>query len=196
VARATRAVRERLGEDGFTTFELLISMIIMSVIFVPLLATTFVMGISTSRQADASSLSSSDFQNAAAFYATDIASATNVNTAAGCGTGTEVALLDNGAGSTPRYVSYTAAEDATAESAQHESPVYVLSRATCDSNMQLLSSNVVAGSMQSVPVPLCTPACSGAQNNPTSVSLTVSEWGAKKTDPVTTFTFSGTRRSI
>ena len=191
-------VRHR-NEDGFTVLEMVFAMLILGIILVPLLS-SFVLGIGTVAQSNATTNDSADAQNLSSFFTNDVASAYRASTAAGCGSNTVVKfeLGASASGASPFYVAYGATEDAGAEASQNITPIYNLTRYTCDSSGGTLTANQVATEMTGVPVLACAGLnvanCDSTSRKPTLVSLTVIEWGRNQTDPTYTFTISGTRR--
>ena len=195
-----RALRDRFaGEDGFTAIEMVIAMLILGIILAPLLS-SYVLGIGTVAQSNATTNDSADTQNLSSFFVNDVASAYRVSTASGCGSDTIVKFelgkaLSN---ADPFYVAYGATRDTTAETNQNITPIYVLTRYTCNSSRGIPNSTIVASELTSAPTLACAGLsvanCDTTSRRPTLVSLTVTEWGRNQTDTTYSFTISGTRR--
>ena len=194
------AVRARYGKEaGFTAVEMVIAMLILGIIMAPLLS-SYVLGIGTVAQSNATTNDSADTQNLASFFVNDVASAYRVSTASGCGSGTVVKfeLGKSGSNASPFYVAYGATEDASAEASQHITPIYNLTRYTCDSSGSTINSTLTASELTSPPTLACAGLnvanCDSTSRKPTLVSLAVTEWGRSQTDTTYSFTISGTRR--
>ena len=195
-----RALRARLAtNDGFTAVEMVIAMLILGIIIVPLLS-SFVLGIGTVAQSNATTNDSADTQNLASFFTNDVASAYRVSTASGCGSDTvlKFELGASGSNANPFYVAYGATRDTAAEANQHITPIFVLTRYTCDSSGVTVASTIMASELTSAPTLACAGLivanCDTASRKPTLVSFTVTEWGRNQTDTTYSFTISGTRR--
>lgn len=191
------APRNHRDSHGFTAIEIVIAVLILGIIIAPLLS-SYVLGLTTTTSANATTSNSSDAQNLSAFFSSDVASAEKASIATGCGTGggaTEVLLLDLGTGATPRYISYTAEADASEAARLGVPQALVLNRVACDASNTSTQSTPVAQSMSQLPTLTCAPAaCSAATSEPRTITLDVSEWGGKSSDEKYTFQISGLRR--
>jgi len=190
----------RCNDEGLTLVELVISMLILGIILLPR-SSSFVLGIGTTAQSNATTNDSSDTQNLAAFFTNDVASAYRVSTAGGCGAGTllKFELGASTSSANPFFVAYGANEDASLEDSTNIHPVYVLTRYTCTSLGDVIDSVQMASALTTGTPPiacagLSVPNCDTTSRKPTLVSLTVTEWGRNQTDSTYTFTISGTRR--
>jgi prepilin-type N-terminal cleavage/methylation domain-containing protein len=195
-----RRLRARYEQDaGFTAVEMVIAMLILGIIIVPLLS-SYVLGIGTVAQSNATTNDSADTQNLSSFFVNDVASAYRASTAGGCGSDTVVKFELGKAGSnaSPFYVAYGATEDGGAEASQHISPIYNLTRYTCDASGATVDSTLVASELTSPPTLTCAGLsvanCDATSRKPTLVSLAVTEWGRNQADTTYSFTISGTRR--
>ena len=194
-------LRARGDDSGLTLVELVLSMMIMGIILLPL-SSSFVLGIGTTAQSNATTNDSSDTQNLSSFFVNDVASAYRVSTSPTppCGSGTVVKfeMGASGSGANPFYVAYGANEDGSLEDSQHITPIYVLTRYTCNSSGTTIDSAQVATAMTGPPTLACAGLsvanCDTTSRKPTLVSLTVTEWGRNQTDTTYSFTISGTRR--
>lgn len=190
-------------EDGFTLIEILISILVLGIIIGPLVS-AYVLGIGTVAESNATTTSSADDQSLSAFFTNDVASAYRVSTTNNCGPGApnvtvvQMEFGKTGSGASPFYVAYIAAEDTTAETSQNISPIYTLTRYTCDDHGATINSTQMASQMASVPVLACTgltvATCDGTSRAPTLVSLSMTEYGRRQSDATYSFTISGTRR--
>jgi prepilin-type N-terminal cleavage/methylation domain-containing protein len=184
------------SDAGFTALELVISMVILGIIITPLVS-SYILGIGTAATSNVSTTGSIDAINLSGFFASDVASAQSASTSTGCGNSGTILRLDMGTSAVPRFVTYSVALDPTLQAQTHLSPVYTMSRITCDAAGTVSSTNVVLNALKSPPTPACPTAaspCTGAATQPSSISLTITEWGRASTDPVYQFTVTGSRR--
>lgn len=174
-------------DDGMTVVELLIAIVIMVMIMAPL-ATSFVIGMSTTRGSELDAGGSADAQLLAGAFDVDIASATAVTAAAAmtCGSGQGIVQLTVKDGTLTRYIGYRATADA-ARQAELQLPgaVYVLERFVCsDAGGTVADRQVLARTLKSVPSVACDgkPSCPAT---PRRVMLTTVSYATQTPDSAT-----------
>lgn len=190
---------------GFTTIELLIAMMILSLITIPLLS-SFALGLGQTAANEQKTANSSDAQILSDYFVDDVASsdevlapANPVPTAAAamqCGGSSVVLTLDWTDGTIHRYVDYGLVTNTLAGGDLHV-PVYSLRRYYCEGSATgpVLSSQIMARTLGSATVtPMCDGSpCSVGPTRPLTVSFTLAELG-RNTEPSYTFTVTATRR--
>lgn len=172
-------------DDGMTVIELLISMMILGIIMAPL-ATSFVLGLETTRGSELDAGDSADAQLLAGFWDGDVASAQTVGTSAfTCGTGTGVVQLRWNDGAAVRVVAYRALTDPARQAdLRLATPLYVLERVVCsDDSGTVLDRQVLARALQGVPVVSCDSSSCGP--TPRRVRLTTVSYATQTPDLAT-----------
>lgn len=206
--------RER--DSGFTAIELIISTVILGIITLPLLS-AFVLGIGTSAESNQRTLNSTDAQLLSTYFASDVASSDSVsvsrpltstsNAPFTCGLTADVAVSFDWVASPAvhRYVAYVVQHNTDAEADLiGGGSVYKMSRVYCENNSgsgPVVTSYDLANTLTAEPQLKCDGALcptgdapSGISPAPSSVSLTITEYGRKASDPTTSYTLQGTRR--
>jgi hypothetical protein len=190
-----KVVIRRLPPDtGFTTIELIISLLVLGLIVGPLTA-SFVLGIRTAQSVGGSETDSSDAQIAASYFEDDADSADTVSTAASCGGPNTVVQFDWIDGAVHRYAAYVYAPDASAAADLHVSTAYSLQRRYCEaSSGPVVQTLRLARALSLVPVAHCDGGSCAAAPKPNTVTLDVTELPGRSTDLAYSFTLTGTRR--
>lgn len=185
-------------DDGMTIVELLIAMVILMLIMAPL-ATSFVLGLGTTRASELDAADSADAQLLSGFFDIDVASAQTVATAssATCGSGTGVLQLVWKDGTADRVVAYEVVTDSVRQTRLGVTPVYVLQRVTCsDTAGTVIDTQVVARTLATVPSVSCDK--SACSTTPRRVTLKATAYATQTPDAGTpgryTFSVTATRK--
>lgn len=169
-------------DDGMTVIELLISMMILGIIMAPL-ATSFVLGLETTRGSELDAGDSADAQLVAGFWDGDVASAQTVATSSmTCGSGTGVVQLRWTDGGTIRVVAYRALTDPARQAdLRLATPVYTLERIVCsDDSGTVVERQTIARALKAVPVVACDNGSCGA--TPRRVRLSAISYATQTPD--------------
>lgn len=144
----------RPRDEGLTLVELLIAMAITIMLLAPL-ATSFVLGLSSTRANEQDAGNSSDAQLLASFFDIDVASAERRDTTITCGTGGTAVLQLSWTDGAAQSVVYRAVPNATRKSQLNvATEVYDLQRVRCSDGTQT-SIDVVARTLASPPTVTC-----------------------------------------
>jgi Tfp pilus assembly protein PilE len=212
-----RKMRRMRGsrEAGFTAVELVISIVILGIIMVPL-ATSFVLSLGTTAEANQRTINSSDVQLVTTYFSTDVASSegvavsspltTSTSAPSSCGEAGHVVMrLDwVGDSTTHRYVAYVVEPNDDPNSDLNNVSVFKLVRVYCENNGgagPLLATATLSNTLSAEPQLQCdgSPCPTGnapaaISPSPLQLSLTLVDYGRKSTDPKTSFTVQATRR--
>lgn len=145
-----------VDDDGFTVIELMIAMMILLVIMTPL-ATSFVIGLGTTRGSEQDASNSADAQLLASFLDADVASAETVSESSACGGASTILGLTWRDGSATTHVAYRTLTNPSRQARLTlTTPVYQLERVVCASvTGPVLEDDIVARTLAGIPDVTC-----------------------------------------
>ena len=180
-------------DDGMTIIELLIAMMILTILIAPL-ATSFVIGLTTTQRTDQDVTNSADAQLLTLYFDSDVASSEQVTTSTACGGSGTVVQFEWNDGSSSQLAAYRTTRDAAAETALGAPSVYRLERVLCSAPGSVVSTHLLARSLSAVPGVLCDGSPCSASSTPRAVSLPLDQLGRTASDDRFTFTLTATRK--
>lgn len=176
-----------------TIIELLIAMMILTVLIAPL-ATSFVIGLTTTQRTDQDVTNSADAQLLTLYFDSDVASSEKVTTSTTCGGSGTVVQFEWNDGSSSQLAAYRTTRDAAAETVLSVPSVYRLERVLCSAPGNVVSTHLLARSLSVIPGVLCDGSPCPASSTPRGVSLPLDQLGRTASDDRFTFTLTATRK--
>lgn len=180
-------------DGGMTIIELLIAMMILTILIAPL-ATSFVIGLTTTQRTDQDVTNSADAQLLTLYFDSDVASSERVTTTNTCGGADTIVQFEWNDGSSSQLAAYRTSRDTAAETLLGAASVYRLERVLCSAPGNVVSSHLLARSLSMIPVVSCDGSACPASSTPRLVSLPLDQLGRTASDDRFTFTLTATRK--